>query len=402
MYGGAGTDFRSLYDQAAMQGGYGGGQSMGIGDMFGMDPSAFLNQQMVQNGQDPFGLQNRSNEQLSSILDMIQKQISNPQQQGSLVELLRKSREEAGIPGLQQTLAQIQSQIAGRNDAYRQGANKIEGQPIAMPLLIGQNAALERQRNAEISGLNDQAGLAQQGLSQGNDYAGQLFGAYRGDMEAQNQRPQTLIDLARQAFGLQQMQGDIANQPLERQLKQVQLQQAIREGQAAGYKFEQVGDTLVRIDPRTGQATPVFTGGKDSQGQVQLSASQQTDFADMNTLLQQLQQLQGSSLSGVGPLTGRLSGISDALGLSGQNAQATRAMIGNIRGTINKLRAGTSLTESELKQLNSYVPSENDTPQLLMTKANALTQYIQMKQQNLLSVAGGNYSSGGGGGDFSW
>ena len=62
-------------------------------------------------------------------------------------------------------------------------------------------------------------------------------------------------------------------------------------------------------------------------------------------------------------------------------------MVGNIRGTIAKLRGGTSFTASEEALLNQYVPTINESPASIVSKLNGLKKFISLKQQNVISSA---------------
>jgi hypothetical protein len=66
---------------------------------------------------------------------------------------------------------------------------------------------------------------------------------------------------------------------------------------------------------------------------------------------------------------------------------SVRALIGNIKGTIAKLRGGTSFTPNEEKLLNTYTPSINDSPTVAINKLNLLKDFIAQKNKDILSMS---------------
>ena len=124
-----------------------------------------------------------------------------------------------------------------------------------------------------------------------------------------------------------------------------------------------------------------------------LSAGQQQDnenMATVNNLIDEvLNYNSDGSLEGVGGFGKGSVGqfFSKNLGTGTEEARQVRSLVGNIRGTIAKLRGGTSFTASEEALLNQYVPTINESPASIVSKLNGLKKFIALKQQNVVSSA---------------
>jgi hypothetical protein len=128
-------------------------------------------------------------------------------------------------------------------------------------------------------------------------------------------------------------------------------------------------------------------------GAVRLSAAQQEDLATMLTVEQLVGDVQGidkeKGLPGVGPLEGRF--FASARGSGGTTGETLRNLLGNIQGTIAKLRGGASFTPQEQAMLDRYTPTTTDTDTAVRTKLTNLVDFIQKKRANTLRVAAGQY-----------
>lgn len=142
---------------------------------------------------------------------------------------------------------------------------------------------------------------------------------------------------------------------------------------------------------------------------AQLTGTQEGDIADMRTLQGLAQQILGFGSSGQLPGVGGFGGgtiagfASKQLG-TGQEGESIRNIIGNIKGTIAKLRGGTSFTPNEQTLLDTYTPTINDSDATILTKLNGLKAFLASKEQNLLSVSTQAQNAGvqpmGGGDDY--
>jgi hypothetical protein len=129
-------------------------------------------------------------------------------------------------------------------------------------------------------------------------------------------------------------------------------------------------------------------------GAVKLSAAQQEDVATMLTVEQLIGDVQAidkeKGLPGVGPLEGRF--FASARGSGGETGETLRNKVGNIQGTIAKLRGGASFTPSEQAMLDRYTPTATDQDAVIRTKLASLADFIQKKRANTLRVASGQYT----------
>ncbi len=125
-----------------------------------------------------------------------------------------------------------------------------------------------------------------------------------------------------------------------------------------------------------------------------LTATDRAELAIMDTAMQMSQNLVelGESIGweGVGGLwQGSIDQwLAQNFGKGSPEEQQLRSMIGNVRATIAKLRGGTSFTANEEKLLNTYTPGINDSPMVIKSKVNALTDFINLKRNTVMGTAG--------------
>lgn len=130
-----------------------------------------------------------------------------------------------------------------------------------------------------------------------------------------------------------------------------------------------------------------------------LTAGQQDDIAQMNTVSNLINDIlaygKSGSLPGVGAFgAGTLMSLGAQLGFGSDEGQQVRALIGNIKGTIAKLRGGTSFTTNEEKLLNTYTPAINDSSEVALNKLRLLQDFIVQKNTDLLNAAQQNITLG--------
>lgn len=142
------------------------------------------------------------------------------------------------------------------------------------------------------------------------------------------------------------------------------------------------------------------SNGYDTSGlqNTKLSTSQEEDLSSMDTVSSLVDKTllykQGEELPGIGYGLGTIKGIASQLGFGEEDARTVRATIGNIKGTIAKLRGGTSFTPNEEKLLNSYTPSLNDSSAVAINKLANLKDFIASKKESLLNIKKLNPSLG--------
>ncbi len=132
---------------------------------------------------------------------------------------------------------------------------------------------------------------------------------------------------------------------------------------------------------------------------VKLSSGQQDDIGQMNTVSSLIDKVLGfnadGKLEGIGAFGGgTVKSFAAQLGLGSEEGKNVRSLIGNIKGTVAKLRGGTSFTPNEEKLLDSYTPNINDSPNVAISKLNQLKQFIAQKNSDLLSAANVNATTG--------
>ena len=132
---------------------------------------------------------------------------------------------------------------------------------------------------------------------------------------------------------------------------------------------------------------------------VKLTAGQQDDIAQMNTVGGSIDEVLAfnadGKLEGIGSFgRGTLKSLAAQAGFGGEEGKTVRTLIGNIKGTIAKLRGGTSFTENEEKLLNTYTPSINDDPAVAVNKLHNLKDFIARKNADLLKAAQANITTG--------
>lgn len=149
---------------------------------------------------------------------------------------------------------------------------------------------------------------------------------------------------------------------------------------------------LFRVNSRTGeQAEVTFPEGLHRQ--TRLTAAQQEDLATMKTVEDMAKQVSelGDRIGwkGVGGLwTGTLSQGAANVGFGSAEEEMLRNKIGNIQGTIARLRGGTSFTPNEQRLLDTYTPTINDGDARIKAKLQSLMEFIADRRKNTLLYAG--------------
>src|SRR3990167_206914 len=123
-----------------------------------------------------------------------------------------------------------------------------------------------------------------------------------------------------------------------------------------------------------------------------LSSSQQDDLALMDTTAGQINQIlnynKDGKSEGVGFVSGPIrQGLIKMFGKGSEEAKNVQVLISNIKGTIAKLRGGTSFTPNEEKLLASYTPNINESSASVINKLNLLNDFINNKKYNLFNFA---------------
>jgi hypothetical protein len=85
--------------------------------------------------------------------------------------------------------------------------------------------------------------------------------------------------------------------------------------------------------------------------------------------------------------------IAKNFGVGSPEAQELRSYIGNIKGTIAKLRGGTAFSANEEKLLDTYTPGIDDSPMVIKSKTKLLNDFIDSKRT---ATKGSGAPAGGG------
>lgn len=282
----------------------------------------------------------------------------------------------------------VNSEVAAKTEAKRQGAAAylefIKGQGEKKTTYANQIGAYLYQNNIdpttlsadEISKLVAKGGSL--GITQGDIMS--AYGSAKASAQAEKQKQQDAIDkaLAQKGYIKDPTTGDYRLAVPEADKPMI-----IPEGSAV---LGPDGKVIFK-NPKT--FAPKATGN----AALRLSAGQKDDLSTMDTvkeLSSQLLTLAGPNkkLPGVGANGfGSAAGALANAGVGSEQGQHVRDLIGNIKGTIAKLRGGTSFTPNEEALLNSYTPTINDPDWVIVQKLNDLNAYIETKKKNLLSTA---------------
>lgn len=225
--------------------------------------------------------------------------------------------------------------------------------------------------------------------------------AQAGRIEGEPAAQQAERDFALKMQGIKTAdESKLIGQRVSGQLRVAGAQQA---GTDPGWQIKEVTDPttnqtkMMRVNSRTGEVQPVqLPDGMQPGGsrQTRLSAGQQDDLATMQTIEDMAGQVSalGNKIGwkGVGGMgTGSISqGLMKYTGIGSKDEEVLRNYIGNIQGTIAKLRGGTSFTPNEQAMLESYTPTINDSDAMIQAKIASLTSFIQTKRANTMKFAG--------------
>jgi len=158
------------------------------------------------------------------------------------------------------------------------------------------------------------------------------------------------------------------------------------------------GKTAVRMTEQEARASgATLPSAAGPEGAVKLTGAQQEDIATMLTVQDLIGQADtlGTEINwaGVGPIEGRTGPVGARwFGTGGEQAETLRNLIGNIQGTIAKLRGGTAFSAQEQIMLERYTPTITDSELVIKSKLKSLKAFIEAKRENTLRVARGEYS----------
>ena len=302
----------------------------------------------------------------------------------------------------------IQADIDTTLGSAEAGINQEADRPATMGFITGAQASIERRANAKLAGLQREL-TRLQGNREGQQKA--IAAAFDIKRQSVQDALQFYKTFAPEKIAVDENSGTVYfHNPVTGEVTATKLPGYQPPAEKPQAPIE-VSPGATLYDPVTGRS--IFTaptakqlGGTNVSGgggtttsptiPTNLTAAQKTDVADMKTLLGQLDSIdEVSELKGaVGFFTGPIE--SAALKLFGKGSESDaeiRAIIGNVKAQLAKLRGGTSFTENEQKLLESYVPSINESPESIVAKVRALRTYVSSKLSQTYSTSGGSTES---------
>lgn len=313
---------------------------------------------LVQNPDGTFSLANPPKS--SSSITAASTESPTSQRDLYLKQILDSMQQTPDELSYQEKLANLQAQQANLAASEQLGLNKIQDQPIAMPFITGQQAALQRNIAAQ-----------------------------------------------EQALGAQQV-------PLQTRIAQLQAERA-RKGELAKLGFEsekpiEVGGQLV--NPNTGAVVFAGTPKEDKitayqQAQLDIerekmgAAQKPTEAQSKASLFAARAQQANPVLDRLGP---QFTGVSSVVGgvlpniFKGENRQLFEQAEKNFINAVLRRESGAAISPSEFSNARSqYIPQPGDTAAVLAQKKTNR----DLVQQGLTQEAG-KFSIQSGSSDFSW
>lgn len=131
--------------------------------------------------------------------------------------------------------------------------------------------------------------------------------------------------------------------------------------------------------------------------QPTLPSNVKMKMADMQTIAKMVDsvealgdKIQWKGVGSTGFGSGALKGLYKKVTGRGSNEESSlRNEIGNIKGTIAKLRGGAAFTPSEMQMLETYVPTIGEDPSSIKTKLQGLRQWIKFQADSINEQFGG-------------
>lgn len=114
-----------------------------------------------------------------------------------------------------------------------------------------------------------------------------------------------------------------------------------------------------------------FLNPQVDEKSTKLSEGQQAR-SDLITSLGMAGNIMDQGSINYGPIGSRVEGIKSIFNAADPETMSYKNVIGQVRGAITKARAGASLTEGELKLLDTYTPKDTDSEQVVRSKLEQL------------------------------
>mgnify|MGYP001609456162 CR=1 FL=1 len=377
------------------------------------DVSSLVNNEMLNNNQDPFNLDGQDEGTLQNILKAIEGSFNKPQT--SALDILKQSREASGIPALQENLINIQKLIGQKTTGFEQASNVLSEQLAPQPFITGQQAALERRAQTELSGLTRQQQALTSQLGFAQEQAGGEATARQADITRAEERPGKFLDLISKVFGIKQ--GQAQERRAEKAETRANTDQAIKI-----YEFQR-DQELDPLKKQKIEADIALTRAniKETEAQTKKINNEVSQALSTNTTLRgaitglpvgQQDGAFGAIASfknardiielldkGVetGPISGRLrQGLKifglpitpsgQSLGLTGENFNKFAAATTAFTANYIKALSGVQVSDREREFLMTALPSPNNQESVNRANVSMLLQFLKNKYELQLGL----------------
>jgi len=157
-----------------------------------------------------------------------------------------------------------------------------------------------------------------------------------------------------------QMGVEAPQQPQSMYSREAAAQDIQRDLQATGGKnMDKYMALWEFLNPQVDEKTAKLSEGQQARSDLITSLGMAGDVMNQGSI-------------NYGPIGSRVEGIKSIFNAADPETMTYKNVIGQVRGAITKARAGASLTEGELKLLDTYTPKDTDSEQVVRSKLEQL------------------------------
>lgn len=360
---------------------------------------------------------------------------------------------EAGVPGLNKQLNEINNQIRQTQSESLDAYNKSEGRKAPTFAIQGEQAQIERLRAAKVFGLSAAAEALQGNISLANDQVTRALDAEFGGIQADIDNKKYLLTLNMDSFNTEEKRAAEARQTeLDKEkdavaqarqeksdILKVMLQAAaggadnatlskIQNAKTAQEATALAGTTLadtqtqvveaggrqLLIDSKTGKTIADLGASKSAldgagtsftvqtaedltkvMGNSKVSATAKTTIGNLLGVITSAESLATSnpngSFSGFYPGAGIVHAIIPTAFKKTETIK-NEGLIDAINLRIQQWASGASLTKQQIEMVNKLVPQANDSDRVVQTKLNNLVNTMNNYIGGTLASEGISYS----------
>lgn len=338
------------------------------------------------------------------------------QEPARLAELQR----EYDVSGQYKKLQETNLLIAQKMASYEAGALAIQGQTIPMGLLVGQQAALQRQQAVDLGALTAVAAVYTNNINLANDLIKQTldieFGSIMDELNATKTLFQAYSDVAsaeesktmqKIQFVLGERERVLGEQKKEKErvyglmlavaesggdVSVIDTSKSYEENLRATSKYFAPTITTTSRGGGGTVSTGVIgeegTGGGvlvDSSGKpIKLTAGQVDTLSGLDTTIGLATDALALLRKGVktGPIQGRLLSIGKFFGTANPDKLKLEQMVSKLKADFFKAISGAAVSEAEVTRLSKFLPSMTDQEQVFDSKLNTLIQETKRAKKN--------------------